>query len=224
MTGRFGQRGLIAALALALVAGCSSGDNKSQLAQLAKGSLSEITGLVRGGQPKQSPAESLTRAKIADVKAPLMRVKVERAGATGLMTPMHLSATGEVIWRTADGVSMTIEDGLLVATRALGDDLMSATTPIVQASGSGTRIHSYLDGDDSTYQVVYRCDFSAAPAEVVVLERLYRATRYEERCRAQDRPSSFTNEYWVDGGGKLRKSRQFVSDRVGYVTLEQLVD
>jgi hypothetical protein len=118
-------------------------------------------------------------------------------------------------------------DGVVVATRGFGPDLMSSVAPdvgqIKSAGGFFHRVYYYLDGADQTYRLDFDCNFSASGSETIdLLGKAYAARRMTESCANAD--SHFENVYWFDKGGNLRQSDQFISTQLATMRLQRLVD
>ena len=55
-----------------------------------------------------------------------------------------------ITWVSADGISITLEEGVVIATRGLADDLMGLHTPVkgrgLRAPSNYLRTHDFLNG------------------------------------------------------------------------------
>ena len=119
-------------MAAALVAGCDRVLNTLNL-----------TGNVSGAAPQLIGSERL-------------RVSLPETGAVAVLGPV--SRSGNVtVWQTLDGITLSFQRGVLIATRGLGDDLMSADVEgaldLLRGRDDGgyyPHIRSYLDGEDRT--------------------------------------------------------------------------
>ena len=114
-----------------------------------------------------------------------------------------------VTYLTPDGISVSLRHGVLVATRGLGFDLMtadvSAVIPAIRnRSQEVIRVHRYLDGEEQVVIRTFICDYSGAGT---VTE-----TCYSDGLR-------ITNTYDL-GGRAIRASRQWVSPEQGYLRVE----
>jgi Group 4 capsule polysaccharide lipoprotein gfcB, YjbF len=222
---------LAAAVAvLALLAGCGndkSGPNPvvGAIGGMAKASMAKM----KGGKAEEKPAgKTVTpaerRAKLEAEGKPLLRVASTVLGQTSLTT--IADAKGEVItWKTKDGATFSQRGGVLIQTRGLGADLMSADAPSVGQLRSGAsyqRIYYFLGADDQGTRRTYDCTASVVGSESIeIMARSYATTHVTEVCQ---RPlGNLTNEYWIEGGS-IRKSRQFVSGGIGYVDFERVID
>ncbi|MDK3017754.1 YjbF family lipoprotein [Pseudodonghicola flavimaris] len=171
--------------------------------------------------------QQITRAQIDAAGQPLLLVEIPALRNAATLAPR--SRTGGVTtWRSRDDVSLSFRDGLVVATRRLGDDLMSAeienSLRLLRGqtdAGYVPRFHSYLDGEYQTLFRSFQCRAgSRRPERIEVMGRPHASTRIEEECRGPD--LRFTNIYWRGADGTIWKSRQWISPRVGYAEIERL--
>lgn len=158
---------------------------------------------------------------------PVLVAVLPSRGARGTLAVTGANQ-GVVTFQTADGISLSLDDGLLVSTRGLGQDLMSAQAEDARLAvlsrvqgASYPRIHAYLDGINRIRYTTYSCETSTRQQVVEMLSGENRgSTRVEEECSTPER--TFTNTYWVTDIGAVIKSRQWISDDLGYVELERL--
>lgn len=129
-------------------------------------------------------------------------------------------------WASQSGFTASYRDGLLVATRGLGDDLMASDTGQVRAvlaagGGSAQRAVDVLDDFDHIETIRFACEIIAQGREVVDLGlRQPELAKYEETCSSPK--LVFTNIYWLDDAGEILQSRQFVSQTVAYLRSNRL--
>jgi len=179
--------------------------------------------LLTAGCDRVSRALELTGTVAAVPPLPIgparLRVTLPATGAQATLAPVAHNAD-VTVWQTLDGITLSLREGVLVATRGLGDDLMSAdvdgTLAMLRGSNREAQyphIRSYLDGEDRTVFRSFQCrqeaGTGAGPARQVV-----------EHCVSTD--IEMTNTYWLDGAGKIVRSRQWVSPTVAYMETERL--
>lgn len=176
--------------------------------------------------PRQMPdiRNQISRAQIDAQGTPLMLVEFPALGVAGTMAPT--GQNGNVItWRTADNVSLSFDDGILVATRGLGHDLMSADVSGTRASlagrpGNYERFHSYLDGEGQTTLRAFICAMAPPVTETItILGRSQTTQRHDESCNSLGLATQ--NTYWT-AGGTLWASRQWVGPVVEEMATERL--
>lgn len=215
------MRPSLAAMMFATLASCGP------LADETMPGASFLRGLIPTGQAGQSApvaGPGLTRAAIEQSEREQVLVALP---ATGVAVPIALfeENRGKETYVTTDLVSVTFEDGLLIATRSLGADLMAADIddirPILRSGGNAVRVHDYLNGLNQIERYSYQCDVTViGPETIEIFERSYRTTQVQEDCVSPD--TSFTNIYWMDGDGTIWQSRQWVSPVIGYAEILKL--
>lgn len=174
-------------------------------------------------QPAPQPA--LTRAAIEAADADLLLVSLVSRGSVDLLSPVS-TRPGAVTWISSDGVSVSLRDGMVVATRASGFDLMGADTDAARRSlttggGSHSRRYDVLTGLDQIETDTYQCDMAFDKAETItIVERDFATRKFRETCK-NDRVN-FTNLYWVTSNGQIVQTRQFVSIGLGYLVYQRL--
>ena len=101
-------------------------------------------------------------AALARSGTPTLHAKPE-SGAPQVLRFAARQAEDETLWVGADGSGFTFKDGILVATRGVGADLMSSDVSqlreLLQAGRSGIaeRFHSVLDGQGQVVLKSYVC-------------------------------------------------------------------
>jgi hypothetical protein len=215
-----------AAIALTLLAGCGNDTGAtnpvaSAVGQMAKASLAKGKGDKAAASPAAAPP---TRQDLAAYGKPILRTRSERLGQDGFLT--IADAKSNVVTWTAQGqATFSLRDGILIQTRGLGADLMSAEAPSLaqlQSGASYPRVYFFLGEDDRGTRRSYDCVAATLGREkVTVLDKTHAVTHVSELCT---RPNSkVTNDFWIEGK-TIRKSRQWASSRVGYVEFEQVID
>jgi len=170
----------------------------------------------------------LTPAVLAATTQPLLLLEAPNVNASALLN--QNARYGETIdWRTGDDVSITFKQGVVVATRGFGDDLMSAdvdqTLAMLQNRPTPQdypRFLSRLDGEYQTEFESFLCRRTGRSAEAInSYGRIRQTVKTTELCRNPAR--RFENIYWVGTDGTMWKSRQWVSPNIKYVITERLV-
>jgi hypothetical protein len=215
-------------IALAMLVAC--GNEKSEpsplgmaVGSIAKATVSRVKTKRSGGAT--TAAAPITRADIEKYNLPILRAVIASRGADALLTATDQK--GDVTtWSTTDGTAFTLRNGVLIQTRGLGADLMSAQVPSVaqlsQNGGTHQRVYYFLGQDDQTTRRTYDCNVTEVGREtIVIFERGHVVRHVTEVClRPQGK---VTNEFWIEGS-TVRKSRQWVSGITGHVDFERVVD
>lgn len=189
---------------------------RAVVACLALGGCGAVASLTGGG----TAGGGFAPEEVAAAPAEFMLVQVQSRGIAGLARIATTAGPVET-WIGETGYSVTLEDGLLVATRGLGGDLMAANTADVRAAlrqGGGTaeRQHDYLDDRDRIRTETYTCTIvPQGPQEVDLGIRKITADLLVETCA--NARIQFENQYFVDGSGTILAARQFVSQTVAYL-------
>lgn len=210
---------LAAALALA---GCGSDRDATAGARIVQG---VATGLWKDRKATGEPTE-VTREQLAAFNSPMIEAKVAKIGLTSYLVPYGQNA-GVDTWSSAEDQTISFRDGIMIATRGFGPDIMRAVAPSAAqiAAGSGThqRVYWYLDGADQPQRFDYQCTLANLGAETItVVDRQHSTRHVSETCTGK--AAEFTNEYWFENGVFLRKSKQLLVPEWGYVTLSRVID
>ena len=221
MSGVLLRMGVIAAVAVSL-AGCGNDPAKNGLTATVGHSVGAALTSTRG------PAQPVvvTRAMIRALKVPILMFGLpSRKARLAMATDGH---NGDVVtWRAADGSTVSLRSGVVVATRGAGSDLMSAAVPSLAQleSGSGTveRRYYYLNGLDQSVALTFTCQLQDLGAESIdVVELRYTVHHVAETCSG-DAPT-FTNDYWIGPNHVMRKSKQWLGKTLGYAVIENLTE
>lgn len=194
------------------------------------GAAAGLAVMLQGGCERASDALNLTGQVVADTPRLIgperLSVTLPRSGARATLGPV--ARNGDVtVWQTLDGITLSFRDGLLIATRGLGDDLMSAdvagTRAMLRAPATDLphlHVRTYLGGEDQTLYRHYHCrETGRADSDAGIGGETRRTRRIEVSCTAPD--GAMSNVYWLDGSGEIVKSRQWVSPAVGYMEAER---
>jgi hypothetical protein len=146
---------------------------------------------------------------------PLLLVTSQRVPVSSILTRFSVNGPVET-YLTPDQISLSLRDGIVVSSRGLGNDLMSAeVTGVLDAiragEGSALRRHRYLDGENQEVIDRFTCDYSRPedPAGTVI-----------ERCRGSDQ--GFTNSYALDQDGRITLSNQWISPGLQSYLIEDI--
>ena len=191
--------------------------------------VSAVQGLAKAGSDRwkqeSDPRATLTRERIdaaADELLLFAPVNQEVASVFGRVAANAYKVT----WVSDERESLTMRNGIIVATRGLGNDLMGADVAqvypaLVMGSGRAQRVHDYLGGEDQIIRSIFQCEMATLRAEVIEIFRRQHTTRVvRETCIGG--MGGFTNLYWIDAAGAIWQSRQWVSGRVGSVDIQKL--
>ena len=176
------------------------------------------------GRPTADVRGTVTREQIERSRTSLIFAEIPDLSAGGSLRP--LGSNGDVVtWQTGDNLGFSFQNGVLISTRGLGFDLMSADVSGTLAALDGAsceyeRFQSYLDGQNETQFRSFRCTMAAPVPETIEIFGLGQPTqRHNETCHALG--LTVENIYWT-GNETMWKARQWAGDRVGYLITERL--
>lgn len=212
-------RAVALAASLAALSACESGLlGDSELAQVVN-DIRETRAQTAARASGAPSAPAVTPEMLVGFDDPLITAAVPKYGTTGLLGIAERNGRA-VTWLTPDRIALVTRDGVVIATRGLVGDLASARVPDIRTErGQTTRDHYYLGPNQRSVRERFSCNIATDGSETVhVVGTAYETTRVSERCRSDD--TSFTNVYWIENTGKVRKSRQWISTLVDYVDIE----
>jgi hypothetical protein len=208
------MRYLIWAAALTLAA-CSNTQDDNPATAAAQSLLARVTGQAPEAEPPAVNPATLTGTTPGDS----LLVRIVNRDQVAALRRTAVNGARET-WESPGKVSMTFENGILVGTRGLNEDLMGADIPGVRAAlnaggGTVTRRHSYLGSEDQITTATMTCTIAREGTEDVITRGgTIPAVKYTEDCTGPR--LVFTNSYWFDGN-RLVQTRQLVSVAVGYI-------
>jgi len=181
-----------------------------------------VIGKALSGKTAAPAPVVMSRATIDQGGNPLLRAKIERVGAIAFLGKIG-EGRGVISWASVDGSSLSLRDGVVVATRGLGTDLMSAAVPTaaqLAAGGAVQRQHFYLFGGETEQERRFDCRIQdGGPERIVVAELAYDTRHRVETCTGSG-GLTFENHYWFDNRAIIRQSRQWISPDVGFLELQ----
>jgi hypothetical protein len=210
-----------ALIALMAFAACGNETDTSAATQVVRAVAATSLAKVKGGGAGEP---QMTRARLAEVVTPVMLVTVENSGQEAMIAEIQANR-GVSTWSTVNDITISLRDGVIVATRGFGADLMAAAvSPVSKGVGGGPehrRTHTVLNGEDQAVRMEFNCKFrNDGPKTIEVVEIFYQTTQITESCVAG--MLSFENQYWLDNGQKMRRSRQWVSSDAGYIIISDV--
>lgn len=212
--------GLGIALALGLSA-CGTMKQTDMGQDLAKSYLSKWKS--SDNKINRMPPDLLIQARD---KAPMLLATIEKHNVQGVLFEWRRNKD-VISWEALDDITLSWRDGVVVRTSGLVSDLSAATTPSVSqllAQGSYQRQYVLLDGNDQSQTLTFACRSKVVgQPQIQILDMRYATRQVTEQCDdAKGQGLSIANDYWIEGAGRIRKSRQWISPFVGYLVLEDL--
>lgn len=216
-------------ISLSVLSGCGSEKREGKPLIAAVGGLAMSS--VAEAQARRSGASGAataapTRADIEKAGVPVLRAAIANRGFDSFLTVLD-SRDDVVTWKTRDGTTFSLRDGVLIQTRGLGPDLMSSNVPTVgqllQNGGTHQRQYFFLGANDQPTRRTYDCTVTiVGTEEIVIFERAHQVTHVTEDC-VRPQSGKITNDFWIEGE-TVRKSRQWASALTGIIEFERVVD
>ena len=168
----------------------------------------------------------INREQIDAANIPVLFVELN-SGQNGTLTPYPGQGDGQT-WLGADGATVTLEKGVLKASRGMGDDLMGSSSSmppwskINKKTKTYSRELSHITGNNKISKRVFSCDIEKGSSEeqIEIWDTNFEVANFEEQCFNSS--LTFKNTYQVDARGIVRSSLQYHSDTLGYITIERL--
>jgi len=168
----------------------------------------------------------ISREQIDVANIPVIFVELV-SGQNGTLTPYPGQGVGQT-WLGADGATITLEKGVLKASRGMGDDLMGSSSSMPHWSQIEKKTENYsrelahITGNNKISKRVFNCDIEKTNSEDVIeiWDKNFKVDKFEEKCF--DGNLTFKNIYYVDTKKIIRRSTQYHSDTLGSITIERL--
>ncbi|NNF92663.1 MAG: hypothetical protein HKM96_14835 [Boseongicola sp.] len=206
------HQAILVLLVLAL-ASCGNDPNRNNPLRLAD--------VFKGGETEgASPTpRQLAQVALTQLQEPVMLAELGDGERLALLVP--LGENGSVrTWTTIDRQTIALRRGRVVATRGLGDDLMSSSAPRPGQGGKHRLVT--LNAAHEPVRTSANCRVSTEGSQVTSLASGERVTARHlvESCVAGN--NTYRNEFWIGPNGQMRKSRQWLGATSGYLTLQVL--
>jgi hypothetical protein len=184
-----------------------------------------LTGMVTGQTAApEAPENALVPAEEMQANpGKYVRVNIRNQGAWASLVQAAQNGDRST-WIGQSNISMTFENGLLVATRGLPRDLMGADvsqswTAIENGGGTAERRQDYITDQDGISAALLQCSIvSEGSDDITRAEVMIETTRFKETCTSD--VFAFSNIYWVNRQNKIIRSLQAVSPDAGYLQLD----
>ncbi|MFG5384915.1 YjbF family lipoprotein [Yoonia sp. R2-816] len=194
----------------------NEGSTASQLGGL-------VMGRVTGAETQPVPGSSVPQDQILSNPGKYIRVNIRDLNRWDTSVQAGSNAN-RATWVDSANISVTFENGIVVATRGLVRDLMAADVSqswaaIRSGGGEAQRVHEFLTNMDGISTELLQCRIASQGREVV--ERLQikqNTTRFEEKCGNEN--LQFANVYWVNDAGTIIRSLQAISPDAGYLQID----
>lgn len=184
-------------------------------------------GFVSGGgdaTPTASVADTINRDFIEAQASNLLLVSIINRDAVAVVFQAGQNR-GTTTWLSPDGISISLTEGFITATRGLGGDIMATDSAGSRSGFAGvgpySKVYEYLDGRDQIVTDRFSCEMQVERRETITIyDRSYNTTVFEEFCESAE--FLIRNVYWRDQNGTIWQSRQWISADVGYLGYQRL--
>ncbi|MEP4037149.1 YjbF family lipoprotein [Pseudophaeobacter sp.] len=219
-------------IALLALAGCTKGPEEASGAIELGRSIRALIAERRAGDP--APLQ-INRAFLQQFPQPHLEIIVENSDLTGylgLVLARRDDLPGEITtWSAADNSALAFRNGMLIATRGLAGNLISASVPVQNGiagpARGGQRRYHLRSGNNQEQVVTLACEITDLGSQrLEIYERLYSTRHLQEHCEGRaetGRKTVVLNDYWVDSQNqKVWKSRQWAGPEIGYLRIRDL--
>lgn len=224
----FGRAALLSGIVLGTgLAGCGTDTSKTEGTSIAIGVAKGLKQRLLPGKsaPASAPdPEKLAAAAKSSFAGPIILAQIGKSG--------HLTVLGEYgrngatrTYATPNEQTLVLRDGILIATRGLGNDLMSSESAAAaglitrRQAGTVARVYRYLDGEGIERPLPMQCSITLGPAKSFDFAGShYDTVQVDEACRSN--AVNVANSYWVTGAGTVALSRQWIGPALGHVTIQ----
>lgn len=182
------------------------------------------TGLVQNifGLKRLEPPAPLTTQGLESATGP-QSIQLARLNTKAIANLTLIEvANGKHTYSTSTRQTVTIDNGTIVRTQGLGQDLLTLRNNrrlALRPDQSTVRVHKYLDGNLGIVSVTFVC--VQGPAERSQGRengRVFGIVSVNEDCR-NDR-SSYTNRYsWIASSNRIWRIRQWINPEIEYLAV-----
>lgn len=227
MIGRVHKIGALLVCASIALAGCSSKNEPDVLLSTTQ----QVFGALKAKRATQGvkPAfVQVTPKQLDNTKIPALQVNILSRGGSDFLKRIaqRRAADGGLIavWQGARGEQLFLKEGVVIGTRGIGADIISADAQAtIQAvrgarAGQGQRRYFVSTGDFSDQEIVLDCRIeNLGPAKTQVVHLSFATVHLQETCvgGASDQ-IRIVNDFWVEPDtGLVRRSKQWVGPLSG---------
>ena len=167
----------------------------------------------------------ITRKKIDNAKIPVLFVELEN-GQNGTLTLYPGEGIGQT-WLGADGATITLKNGIIKASRGMRNDVMGSSSSMpfwseITDTSEYSRQISYLGGDNQIQSNTFSCTVKTANkrSTIIIFDVPFETQEFIETCT--NNTEQLKNNYFIDQKKIVRKSVQYHSPALGYLTIERV--
>lgn len=220
-----------AALMTLTLAACSNDSARIDYRALVQGAAPELAARLGAGAPAAAAAPLASPAAV--LAATTTPVAFVRTAQDDAFYVLGVRDNGPYrTFATTTRQTLVLRQGLVTATRGLGQDLMASKADETLAmlasgrEGRAQRVMQVLDGEDVTRDLVLDCVLTLGAADLPqAVAALPAGRRMTETCTGRGHDGahiSFANSYLVDASGRIVLSRQWLPTQSGTLSLQIL--
>lgn len=226
-------KGTLAGLAALVLASCTEGPDSETAITVSLSAVGQAVRSATAAPAGQRPP--LTRAALNTLDGEFLEAEIEKSGAKDFLfvaADRRDDRPGRiVVWRTGNDVTLAVRDGVLIATRGLGNDVLSSDADVMvsalrrRATTTGARRYRFSGLDNKAVALEMACAIENLGREtVIIVERRHVTDHLRETCESGGpRGGRVVNDYWIDSAGStVWASRQWAGPNIGYVKMHQL--
>lgn len=183
-------------------------------------------------QDEFATSPAVTPQTIQALTTSALEVTLERSGHSAILVPYSDREDpngGSVrIWRSADASQIVLRDGVLIATRGLGNDVGSTQSQSIVRSITTRRPHAgqhqiyVVTGESGTRRIDLSCDFATVgPERIEIAGRGIDTEHLRALCSGNEGKATY--DFWVDPNDRtVWHSRQWAGPGLGYMRMRLL--
>ena len=182
----------------------------------------KLGGLIGSHLVKSSSPVNVVVVAENTTHAATITARIPSIGAAGTLVSPGRNGDVET-WTTPDQRALSYRQGVLVATRGLGFDLMAAdvsgTLAALGHGGTYTRKMRYLNGNNQSVYLTFTCTMTVSTPQNMTINGVARNIASEvETCTMG--AITFTNHYWM-AGSQVVKATEWIGPELGYLTTDR---
>lgn len=179
--------------------------------------------------PDPQRVAAVAQAALTTTTGPVALYSLEDRKAVAVLRPIARNGAYQTwaSYGSSDRRSATTRNGVLTATRGLGNDLMSSRIePLLDVvsrreDGVATIQQRYLDGENKIVTLKSDCKITRGETETLAgANGSIAVVRMTAECWQSDR--GVVNSYLVDQNGTILQSRHWAGPTMGYSRIQRL--
>lgn len=165
-------------------------------------------------------SSSVSRARVVAVPYATLGV---RLGSSDESLFVLATKTGDdLVWRGGPQLAITTRNGRIVRTAGFVHNL-SGFQVTVKSGGPAGATYFYDFADQLHYGIAVTCATqNLGPEKITIIGVPTNTTHLAEDCTAAQLGWTFRNEFWLDAGGFVWKSKQYAVPQLDAFTIEVL--